>query len=305
MDYRKLLQVIIHDPMRKIFAIVFAFGLWLFVAVGYNYRYTKNIQIVYTNLPEDQILVDSVATVNVTFTGGGVSLLNIWAATPKAQCDLSKTKLGENKIPVKNIVIPIGFRDVSIDYQKTTSIDITIDRKITKEMRVVVPIKGSLRNRFSISDITVLDTVVVTGPKEMLRNVDEVMTESLNVQNRNKSFTRTLRLMNPSSLIDFSEEIVTVNVTLDTTIERTFVNIPLKLLYAPNQLAYTEKITLDTLIVQGAKSRMADLKKSDIEVRIRLINMPVGTHSLPAEVVLPEYIKPIYSNPQRFKITIY
>lgn len=305
MDYKRLLQVIIHDPMRKIFAIVFAFGLWLFVAVGYNYQYTKNIQIVYSNLPEDRILVDSLTTVNVTFTGGGVSLLNIWAATPKAQCDLNKTKLGENKIPVKNIVIPIGFRDVSIDYQKTTSIDITIDRKITKEMRVVVPIKGSLRNRISISDITVLDTVVVTGPKEILRNVDEVMTESLNVQNRNKSFTKELRLLNPSSLIDVSEDIVTANVTVDTTVERTFVNIPLKLLYAPNQLVYTEKITLDTLIVQGAKSRMADLKKSDIEVRIRLINMPVGNHSLPAEVILPDYIKPIYSNPQRFKITIY
>lgn len=305
MDYKRLLQVIIHDPMRKIFAIVFAFGLWLFVAVGYNYQYTKNIQIVYSNLPEDRILVDSLTTVNVTFTGGGVSLLNIWAATPKAQCDLSKTKLGENKIPVKNIVIPIGFRDVSIDYQKTTSIDITIDRKITKEMRVVVPIKGSLRNRISISDITVLDTVVVTGPNEILRNVDEVMTESLNVQNRNKSFTKELRLLNPSSLIDVSEDIVTANVTVDTTVERTFVNIPLKLLYAPNQLVYTEKITLDTLIVQGAKSRMADLKKSDIEVRIRLINMPVGNHSLPAEVILPDYIKPIYSNPQRFKITIY
>ncbi|UCG92643.1 MAG: hypothetical protein JSV97_02735 [candidate division WOR-3 bacterium] len=305
MDYKRLLQVIIHDPMRKIFAIVFAFGLWLFVAVGYNYQYTKNIQIVYSNLPEDRILVDSLTTVNVTFTGGGVSLLNIWAATPKAQCDLSKTKLGENKIPVKNIVIPIGFRDVSIDYQKTTSIDITIDRKITKEMRVVVPIKGSLRNRISISDITVLDTVVVTGPNEILRNVDEVMTESLNVQNRNKSFTKELRLLNPSSLIDVSEDIVTANVTVDTTVERTFVNIPLKLLYAPNQLVYTEKITLDTLIVQGAKSRMADLKKSDIEVRIRLINMPVGNHSLPAEVILPDYIKPVYSNPQRFKITIY
>lgn len=305
MDYKKLLTVIVHDPIRKIFAIIFAFGLWLFVAVGHNYHYIRDIKIVYTNLAEDKILTDSVATINVAFAGRGASLLNIWAATPKAQCDLSKTRFGENKIPVKNIVIPVGSRDVSIDYQKTTSINVTIDRKISKEMEVVVPMKGSLRNGFSISDIVVPDTVIVTGPKEMLRNVREVMTESLNVQNRSTSFTRELRLLNPSPLIHLSKEIVTVLATVDTTVERIFINVPLKLLYSPNQSVYSEKITLDTLIVEGAKGRMAELKKSDIEVRIRLTKMPIGDHYLPAEVLLPKYIKLTYSNPQRFKIKLY
>jgi len=305
MDYKKVLQFITHDPIRKIFAIIFAFALWIFVAVGHNYQYIRDIQIVYTNLPGNKILVDSIPSINVAFSGRGVSLLNIWTATPKARCDLSNSKLGENKIPVKNLVVPIGFTDVSIVYRKTTSISVTIDKKIKKTIKIAVPIKESLKDGFSINEVSVLDTVTVMGPKEMLRDLREIMTESLNVRNRNESFTKDVRLRNPSPLLHASKEIVSVKIEVDTTAQRLFVNISLILIYSPSQRVVSEKITLDTLIVEGAKSRIANLKKRDIEVRIQLTKLPVGEHYLPAEVILPDYIKPVYSNPKRFKIKLY
>lgn len=305
MDYKKVLQFITHDPIRKIFAIICAFALWIFVAVGHNYQYTKDIQIVYTNLSEDKILVDSVSSISIVFSGRGASLLNIWAAAPKARCDLSKTKLGENRIPAENIIVPTGFSDVSFSHYKTSQINVTIDKKIKKDIKVAVPIKGSPKDGFSIDEITALDTITVIGPRKMLRNLREIMTESLSVGNRNAPFTKDVRLRNPSPLIHVSKEIVSVEIEVDTTVERLFVNIPLILIYSPSQRVYSEKITLDTLIVEGAKSRIANLRKRDIEVRIPLTELPVGEHYLPAEVILPDYFKPVYSNPQKFKIQLY
>jgi YbbR domain-containing protein len=265
----------------------------------------RHIQIEYTNLPEDRILVDSISTIKISFTGRGVSLLNIWAAPPTARCDLSNSTVGEYTMPVQNLSLPFGFGDITINYPTASSITVTIDRLMNKNVTVNVPIKGSLKQGFSISEIRVPDTITITGPREMVRNIRELTTESLNVRNKNASFTKELHLTKQSPLLETSKKIVTAQVEVDTTARQRFVNVPLKLIYAPGQNVWSEKITLDTLIVEGAKNRIMTLKKTDIDVRIQLTKLSPGDYYLPAEVLLPAYIKPVYSNPQRFKIKVY
>ncbi|GAH34003.1 unnamed protein product, partial [marine sediment metagenome] len=45
--------------------------------------------------------------------------------------------------------------------------------------------------------------------------------------------------------------------------------------------------------------------KKDISVKIKLTELSPGEYDLPASITLPDYIKPVYSNPKRFKIKIY
>jgi hypothetical protein len=40
-------------------------------------------------------------------------------------------------------------------------------------------------------------------------------------------------------------------------------------------------------------------------IRVKLTRLSAGDYELPAEINLPEFIKPIYSSPQRFSIRIY
>ena len=304
MNYRAILNFIIKDPIRKIFAIIFAFGLWFFVAIDNNYQYEKEIKIVYTDMSESLIIVDSVPKINIILTGRGGSLLNIWAAPPKARCNLSKSKIGENKIPVKKIVIPIGFSDVKINYN-TPSISIKIDKKISKKMKINVPIKDSLKEGYSISDIIILDTIDVIGPREILQNLNEIATETLNIRNKSSTFTKELKIAKISSLFQMSKDRVQIQVKVDVTVEKLFTNIPLKLIFTPNQRVSSEKIFLDTLIVSGSRNIMEKLRKRDLSVKIKLTEFSAGEYNLPASIILPDHIKPVYSNPERFKIKIY
>ncbi|MCK4673216.1 hypothetical protein KAT67_04460 [candidate division WOR-3 bacterium] len=304
MNYRAILNFIIKDPIRKIFAIIFAFGLWFFVAIDNNYQYEKEIKIVYTDMSESLIIVDSVPKINIILTGRGGSLLNIWAAPPKARCNLSKSKIGENKIPVKKIVIPIGFSDVKINYN-TPSISIKIDKKISKKMKINVPIKDSLKEGYSISDIIILDTIDVIGPRELLQNLNEIATETLNIRNKSSTFTKELKIAKISSLFQMSKDRVQIQVKVDVTVEKLFTNIPLKLIFTPNQRVSSEKIFLDTLIVSGSRNIMEKLRKRDLSVKIKLTEFSAGEYNLPASIILPDHIKPVYSNPERFKIKIY
>ena len=304
MNLKAILYFIINNPIRKIFAIVFAFGLWFFVAIDNDYNYTKDIAIIYDNLSDSLIIVDSVPYLGVTFSGRGGSLLSTWAAPPKAHCDLNDIKIGKNKIPVDDLNIPIGFGDIKIGFN-ATSINVKIDEETNKEIDVRVPVRGSLKEGYSVSEIIALDTVIVTGPREILGDLKSIPTETLTVKNETSSFLKRLRISESSPLLQISKEEVQVEVKIDTTIQRQFTNIPLKLIFTPNQRVTSEKISLDTLIVKGPRNRVLSLKKKDINVTIKLTMLSPGEYNLPAAIILPEYITPIYSNPKKFKIVLY
>jgi hypothetical protein len=304
MDLRQILAIIITNPVRKIFAIIFAFGLWFFVSIGNNYQYTRDIKIVYSDLPDTLIIVDSVPSVSVTFTGRGGSLLSTWAAPPKARCAVRNVSLGENEISVKRLFIPMGFADLTTTYN-TTSISIDVDRKSSKRIQVTVPVKGSPNENFSIDHVVVRDTVVVTGPQNALQNLNVIATETLSAKNRNKTFTKKIRLIHESPLLEVSRKDVSIEVVVDSSVEKTFTDIPLKLVFTPDQRVSSDKVVLDTLVVRGARSRINELHWQDITVQIRLTKLAPGEYDLPATILLPDYITPVYSKPQRFNIVLY
>lgn len=304
-DFKSVLHTIIKNPIRKIFAIIFAFALWFYVSIDKNYNYQRTIEIEYINIPNSLIMIDSVPNTDVRFTGRGGTLFSIWAAPPKAQCDLRDGTLGKNAIAVRDLTIPAGFGFISISYPTMKTIDIVLDKKITKKMKVTVPIKRMEKGDYSVSAVTVLDTVAVIGPQEIISSVTELVTESLDVKIQDTPFTKEVKVINPSPLLQLSRNTIVVKVKSELTAEKSFTNIPLKLIYSPNQKVSSEKITLDTLVVRGPKSRMATLGEQDIEVRITLTKLSPGNYALPAQIMLPDYMKPIYSRPQKFKVKIY
>jgi len=304
MSPRSVVRSLVSNPVRKILAIIFAFGLWFFVALDKNYIYKKDIKVIYTNLADSLMITDSTASINVSLIGRGGSLLSSWAAPPKARCNVMDMNLGTNTVPVTNLMIPLGFPDLRLSFN-TKSIDVTIDERITRIMQVKVPTKGELKHGYSISDIVIRDTVSVTGPRNVLFNQDAVLTETLDIKNKQSSFLARVKIEDTSDLFEFSKTQVQIEVKVDKTVKRSFTNIPLTLIFTPDQRVTSEKISLDTLIVEGPANEINNLQKKDITVKVKLTKLQVGEHYLPATIELPQYIKPVNSVPKTFKITVY
>jgi YbbR domain-containing protein len=301
---RSILAVITRDPVRKIFAVIFAFGLWIYVAIGNNYSYQREIKVLYANLPDSLLIVDSISRIDVTFSGRGGALFSIWAAPPKAQCDLRNKNIGRNTISRGELRIPVGYGPLRIDYN-TAAFDITIDKKIERRVDITVPIKGTLKQGYGINQVSVLDTVYVIGPQKTLQNLHEVATETLSVRNRSASFEKELRIENPSALLSMTRGTVNVSIDIDQTKQKTLTFVPLILVYSPEQNVRVDRNYLDTLIVVGTPKKINDLELDDIEVRINLTKLNTGDYDLPAEIILPAHIAPIHSVPRKFNITIY
>ncbi|MBN2619581.1 YbbR-like domain-containing protein [candidate division WOR-3 bacterium] len=304
MELSKILQFIIYDPFRKIIAIIFAFGLWFFVSLDGIYQQTKKVGIVYTNVAESLVITDSISHLEATLRGRGSALFSTWAAPPKVRCDCTGKRPGTYEIPVGSLSISMPFNNITVNHSSPL-ITITIDTIVEQEIAVSVPLRGTLKQGYSVNDIIIKDTIMVTGPRDLLQTMEAVLTETLDVKNRSMSFSKIIRLAPVSPLIHVSQPAVEAEILVDTTIERRFTNIPLKLIFTPYQRVTSEKISLDTLLIKGPRSRMNLLNKGDITVRITLTQLSTGEYELPATIILPDYITPVYSSPKRFSIKIF
>ncbi|OGC38862.1 hypothetical protein A2Y85_03605 [candidate division WOR-3 bacterium RBG_13_43_14] len=304
-DLKNNLKALINDPIRKIFAITFAVGLWLFVAMDDNYVFQKETRIIYTGLADSLIITDSVSTLPAVFWGRGSYLFNLWLAPPKLRCNIDNVQLGRQSIPVNKLIYAFPFGDINITYDRVTEISIAIDEKDNRIIPISIPYIGALKEGLSVKEIIVLDTVEATGSKQILQDMENIPSETLYIKKQTSSFREVLKLNSPSPLVLLSINKVRVEVQLDTTNRLIITNIPLKLIYTTNQRVVSEKISLDTLIVEGPQSRLEALEKRAIIVKITLTGLPNGDYDLPATIILPEYIKPVYSKPKRFKISIF
>ncbi|UCC12508.1 MAG: hypothetical protein JSW02_02950 [candidate division WOR-3 bacterium] len=302
--FESVLQFIIYNPVRKIVAIIFAFGLWFFVALGNKYQYKKDIPVVYTNTPKMLIIVDSVPTIPVVFNGRGGALLSTWAASPKAMCNLRNVETGVTTIATRSLTIGTGFGDITVTHT-VPEIQVTLDNKISEDIEILIPVTGSVHHAYALNEVSVLDTITATGPAMQLAGLNVLVAETLRLNNERSSFEKTIRLESPSQLFNLSHDVVRVAVGVDTAMEKLFTNIPLTLIFTPQQRVVSEKISLDTLVVRGPRDRVNRLMKKDITVRIRLSQVEPGEYNFPATIVLPDYITPVSSKPQRFKVTIY
>lgn len=298
------IQFIVYNPVRKIVAIIFAFGLWFFVALGNKYQYRKEIAVIYTNIPNSLILIDSVPTLPVVFNGRGGALLSTWAASPKALCNLRNAEVGSATISTRNLAIGTGFGDITINHT-VPEIQVTLDSRISEPIDVLVPVKGSVHDAYAVSDVSVLDSVTATGPAMQFAGINAIVAETLDLNNERSSFEKTIHLVSPSPLFILSREAVRVAVEVDTAMEKLFTNIPLTLIFTPQQRVVSEKISLDTLVVRGPSDKVNRLMKKDITVRIRLSQVEPGEYNFPATIVLPDFITPVSSKPQRFTVRIY
>jgi len=256
------------------------------------------------NISNSLILSDSLLYIKTILRGRGSALLSAWAAPITARCDLEGLKPGIYEIPVNSLPTPIPFNNITVEHTIET-ISFTIDTIIESQASIMVPLQGNLKNGYSISDVVINDSLFIIGPRGMIETTEFVLTETLDVKNRSNSFSKQVHLAPHSPLVNLSRSVVTAEIIIDTTVERMITNLPLKLIFTPYQRVTSEKISLDTLIVKGPRSRMNNLSKGDITVRITLSQLTSGEHNLPATIILPDYVTPVYSSPKRFAIKIH
>ena len=266
-----------HSILRlRIGTVVLAAFLWFYVALNETYSDEIECRIVLINLQQGKILASPLPeTITLNISGKGVDLmwLNLfWKSDLQFNLDLETISSYfnltlvnylswitvprgfENAITVNNIVYPETIV-VELDFLDSVRIPIS-DRNIT----------FSLTEGYTqVGDILFQpDSVTVSGPRRTLREIAEISTVVLAVEDEDEKFSDEIDLEYPDNqLITYSQKSVIATVIIQKIGEITIGNVPIVIVRNSSYYQIEFRPSTISLRVTGGVEYIKELTEED------------------------------------------
>lgn len=283
----------------KLLAVMIAFLLWFYIVSQKSVQFTVIAPVKYQNIPESLSIVhsqDEVKFVKLILHGPknvspGQNIINT-----DVTINLVNAAAGSNTIKIfsNSIIIPDDFKLVSINPDE---VNVQLDRKMTKRVKILPEITGELPPKFEFEKISVdPEFVNLIGPEKILRKINNIKTEPVSIDELLKNPRIELKLQKPDNSLRIIESVENVIVEIkiaEQMIEKQIDNIKInfnidtQLQYPPNQIRLSDDFLAAT--VKGPVSIIENLNNQNINVVVQIKknkNVLVPEFSLPANVEL-------------------
>lgn len=273
MFYRGLFRrIFLDDWLLKIVALAITLALWLGVT-GLRTPTTKRLKNVTLNLnfPNELEVINSPpADVELFVTGDKRKVEPLIGSDLVVSVDLSDIKAGNQVVQLTpenvSIQLPSG---VKLDEITPNKIPIQLEKVIERAVPVRAETDGSVADGYEIYSETVIPVNArVRGAESAVKSLDSIMTEKINLENRNADFTaRQVALNVSNSNITVLDGIVDVifkvgekrgerSFVISTNFENQSKRATVTLFGA---LSLLEKLNVETLSVTLIKSESGEL----------------------------------------------
>lgn len=277
-DYRQMFyrglfrRIFLDDWLLKIVALAITLALWLGVT-GLRTPTTKRLKNVTLNLnfPNELEVINSPpADVELFVTGDKRKVEPLIGSDLVVSVDLSDIKAGNQVVQLTpenvSIQLPSG---VKLDEITPNKIPIQLEKVIERAVPVRAETDGSVADGYEIYSETVIPVNArVRGAESAVKSLDSIMTEKINLENRNADFTaRQVALNVSNSNITVLDGIVDVifkvgekrgerSFVISTNFENQSKRATVTLFGA---LSLLEKLNVETLSVTLIKSESGEL----------------------------------------------
>lgn len=306
------------DIWRKLIALTIACVLF-FNLYEYKERDVHDVKVEIINGDPD-IFIDPVyKNIPVRLKVKGtkqnlekVTLLNDITGNIKLDVDFIRDGKARLRLQPQNFVTPRGVKIVGIEPE---IIEIPIQRKKNRELKIIPKITGKPAPGKVMSVSAIPDMVTVSGPEQVVNSLpDYIDTEEFTPGNDDISFSIPLDLINPNPetlQLNISKTKVKIDIqdsydiTRDISVAVKYLHSTLRSNEHPVQLPVPNKVSVK---VKGNQSDISQLTRNDITVFADLENITTpGEHSVPLKAVLTKpgtSVQVVSITPATVKITI-
>ncbi len=228
---KKLKSIFLENLGLKLFSLLIALLLWLFVMGAEDITTTARVKLVLIS-PEDKVMVSDVPDkINITVSGPWAAVKGWNADNHVVRLDLTSLELGPTVIYLEEskLNLPSG-----LTLQRVNPSEFTINfaKKSSKKVKVVPVWRGRPKYGFKVVEASVdPNEITIEGGESDLVIVDEVLTEEVDVEGKASTFAVAVNPLRLSKNISFPDKdplLMTIKIGKDL-IERTFKNIPIKI----------------------------------------------------------------------------
>ncbi len=300
-----LKQGLMRDLGLRLFALLLAVGLWVFVNSGQRGLLSLRVPVSYRPLPAGMVLLGHRPEfVNVDVTGPRTLLSLIQPDRIGPVLDLSKARVGKTVIRLTPQMFDVP-RQTDVRRVVPTQITLDVDRVVEREVPVNLRFVGEAAAGYKVSATEVApSTVKVRGPSSFLANLRQIQTKPLQVSDAAHELTAQLPLVNPDHGVALlGSGMVTAKVEIEQIItDRVFRHVRItrhnarrRVRLEPSEVSVT---------VRGPVLALAKLTL-DGAVYVEVDDAAPGVHYLPVEVRLPEGVELVRRSPSQVKLLVY
>ncbi|MEX2236457.1 MAG: CdaR family protein [Dehalococcoidia bacterium] len=226
-----------------------------------------------------------------------------------AEVDLSEVDVALESFETTVELVPSseqGFTVVGVSLESTTAdavIEIVRD-ELSQTVPVVALVEGLPEAGFLVAAVEVDPaTVVVTGPLDVLRTLDTLVTEPIDITGSAETITEAVQLDLPQG-VTAEDTAVEVTVTIEASQGEATLGVAPTFINGAPGLTPTTTTALLLVRVRGPLNVLQSLSPDAIRAVIDLATLTAGTYTLTVTVELPEDIELIEVTPTEISVTL-
>jgi YbbR domain-containing protein len=265
---------VLENTGLKVLALLITAVLWLSVASRPVSQITLNaVPIALVNLGASNPLTVSkydTLTARVYLEGPRDVLDALRAGQLTVSADMSNVEPGVRVIPLT--IEPAGLpASVKVKEIEPRAIRVTVERVIAKEVPIIPRFEDQPRAGYEVIDWQITPaTVRIGGAESQVRDITEVSTETVRLNDRFAPFSETVAIDIGSPNLSISDDsgrkvMLQVNIG-EVRKERVIDNVPITLLGAPRRAR--PSVRLVKVTVYGASSIVDSITAADVNVEI-------------------------------------
>jgi hypothetical protein len=255
--------------MYKTLAFVFAVFIWAWVQTEQVVDKRARARVIYV-WPDGLIRVQDVPkTLVVTLRGPQGLVRNLEAGHLRYQVDLTEAKQGQTSVDFNAKTVG-GLPDgVSVVQVSPPAVDIELDRRLEREVRVKETVIGDVATGYKLGVIDVEPrTIQITGPQSLVRQISEVTTDLVDLNGLTQTTQFDVGLALKERMVTTVESTpisVTVNVSA-IIVKKTFNDVPIM----ARGTGWRPTASTAVVTLEGNAADMLELSPEQVSVQVHL-----------------------------------
>jgi len=291
----------------KALSVGIAVLLWLTVAGEPMVERTLRIPLELQNIPSDLVVVENPpAQVDVRVRGASSALTHLADGDVVAVLEMEFVHPGRRLFSVTPAQVRAPF-GIAVEQVTPGTVAVTLERSGAKVVPVRPVIEGEPAEGYVIEAVASDPlTVEVVGPQSALTDLTHAVTEGVSIHGAGRSVRGvvTIGVGDPRLRLS-SPQNARVTVTIVAApLERTLSGVTIELRNVPAKLRARATPAVATVVLTGPGDKLPVLDAKTVSAFVDVAGLGRGRHTLPVQVVLPQDVQKVRTQPATVSVTI-
>jgi YbbR domain-containing protein len=210
------------------------------------------------------------------------------------------------RLTISDILLPPNVEPGDVRILSPTSVEIGIERLVTKQVKVVVILSGSLVDDQLLNEVPSAWPIsaTVTGPARMVEPLEKLPTKPIDLSRIRESVDREVAIDYAHDLLTCVPDRVVVKISVSARGQRVLANVPPTILIDDDSHLTEIFPKTVSLTIEGPQALLDTLSSGDVSILVDLSGMPPGQYTLAPEIIVPDAIEKYAMDVDSLKILV-